>query len=150
VYNADGVYLGTTHLWLPANPNNAQEITVWEEDSKTITTAVTVHEEGKQYTFETGKGVTIKNSPLTLAAVYDLDTGLGMNGMGGRGFGWDPIFAAVGISFGTVGVVSETNIDLGPEHSEINWNQILYYFIIPIAVILLVATLLIKRRRKKN
>jgi hypothetical protein len=151
VYNADGAFLGTTHLWLPANPDNGQEIIIWEEDSKTITTAVTVHEEGKQYTFQTGRDVTIKNNPLRLAASYDLDTGLGVGeSYGGLGFSWDPIFATVGISYGTVGTVSETNIDLGPEHSEINWNQILQYSIIPIAIILLVVTLLIKRRRRKN
>ena len=146
VYNVDGVFLGTTHLWLPANPNNDQEITMWEEDSKTITTAVTVSEQGKQYTFRTGSQVTIKNNPLMLGLTYDLDTGLCVSGI----LTWDPIFAAVGISFGNFGRVSETNIDLGPEHSEIYWNQILEYSIIPIAIILLVATLLIKRKKKKN
>ncbi len=150
VYNVDGVFLGTTHLWLPANPTNGQEITMWEEGSETITTNITVSEQGKQYTFRTGSQVTIKNNPLMLGLTYDLDTGLGVSYNGGQIFFWDPIFAAVGISFGTVGRVSETNIDLGPEHSEINWNQILYYSIIPIAIILLVATLLIKRKRKKN
>ena len=152
VYNVDGVFLGTTHLWLPANPDNGQEIIIWEEDSKTITTAVTVSEEGKQYTFQTGSHVTIKNNPRMLAVSYDLDTGLGVGAShsGGQGFSWDPVFAAVGIAFGTVGLVSETNIDLGPEHSTIYWNQILYYSIIPIAIILLVATLIIKRKRKKN
>ena len=97
VYNADGVFLGTTHLWLPANPNDGQEITIWEEDSETITTAVTVHEEGKQYTFQTGTQVTIKNNPLMLDLSYDLDTGLGVSRMSGQAFRWDPIFAAVGI-----------------------------------------------------
>ncbi len=76
VYNADGVFLGTTHLWLPANPNNGQEIIIWEEGSETITTAVTVSEEGKQYTFRAGSSVTIKNNPLMLGLTYDLDTGL--------------------------------------------------------------------------
>ncbi len=150
VYNVNGVFLGTTHLWLPANPNNGQEIIVWEEGSETITTPVTVSEEGKQYTFRAGSSVTIKNNPLMLGLTYDLDTGLGVSENGGQIFYWDPIFAAVGIISGAVGRVSETNIDLGPEHSEINWNQILYYSIIPIAIILLVATLIIKRKRKKN
>jgi len=152
VYNVDGVYLGTTHLWLPANLNNNQEVTIWEEDSKTITIPVMVSEQGKQYTFKTGNYVTIKDNILTLAVSYDLDTGLGVgaNESGGQGFQWDPIFAAVGIADGTVGVVSETNISLGPEHSTIYWDRILYYVIIPVAIILLAATLIIKRRRKKN
>jgi hypothetical protein len=42
VYNTEGTFLGTTHLWLPANPNNNQEITLWEEDTETITTTATV------------------------------------------------------------------------------------------------------------
>jgi hypothetical protein len=150
VYNADGAFLGTTHLWLPANPTNGQEIIVWEEGSETITTPVTVSEQGKQFTFRTGPSVTIKNNPLMLGLTYDLDTGLGVSENGGQIFYWDPIFAAVGIAYGDIGIVSETNIDLGPEHSEIYWNQILPYTIIPIAIVLLVATLLIKRKKKKN
>jgi hypothetical protein len=64
---------------------------------------------------------------------------------------WDPIFAVVGISNGVIsGGISETNIDLGPERSEINWIQTLYYAIIPIAIILLVTTLIIKHKKKKN
>jgi hypothetical protein len=152
VYNADGVFLGTTHLWLPANPNNGQEITLWEENSETTTAPVAIPNnvattvQGKQDIFQTGSQFTIKNNPLGFRLSYDLDTGLGVSGM----FCWDPIFAAVGISYGTVGVVFETNIDLGPEHSEIYWNQILPYTIIPIAIILLVAALMIKRGKKKN
>jgi hypothetical protein len=81
---------------------------------------------------------------LILNLACDLDTGLSL----GTIF-WDPVFAAVGIAYGP-GSVSETNINLGPVRSTINWNQIMYYSIIPIAIILLVVTLLIKRRRKKN
>ncbi|MCL1970584.1 MAG: hypothetical protein FWF66_03910 [Candidatus Bathyarchaeota archaeon] len=150
VYNVEGVFLGTTHLWLPANPNDDQEIIIWEENSETITTAVEVFEQGKHYTFETGPQVTIKNQPLLLGLTYNLNTGLGVGREGGQSFRWDPIFAAVGISYGTVGMVTETNIDLGPEHSETNWMQILYYAIIPVAIILLIVTLIVKRTKKKR
>ena len=150
VYNVDGVFLGTTHLWLPANPNDDQEIIIWAENSEIITTTVEVFEQGKHYTFETGPQVTIKNQPLLFGLSYDLDTGLGVGREGGQSFRWDPIFAVVGIAYGPVGMVSETNIDLGPEHSETNWTQMLYYAIIPIAIILLIATLLIKHKKKKH
>jgi len=149
VYNVEGVFLGTTHLWLPANPDNGQKIIVWEENSETITTSVTVSEQGKRYTFQTGTQVTIKNHTLLLGLTYDLDTGLGVSREGGQAFRWDPIFAAVGIAYGPVGMVSETNIDLGSEHAEINEPRILYYAIIPIAIILLVVTLIIKRKKRK-
>lgn len=149
VYNADGVFLGTTHLWLPANPDNGQEITIWEENSETITSPATISAwtttvQGEQDVFRTDSHITIKKNPLILNLYCDLDTGLGL----GLIF-WDPIFAAVGIANGPE-TLSETNIDLGPEHSEINWNQSLYYAIIPIAIILLVATLIIKRKKRKN
>ncbi len=151
VYNADGVFLGTTHLWLPANPDNGQEITIWEENSEIVTSPVTTSDswtttvQGKQDIFNTETRVTIKNNPYLMLNLYcDLDTGLSL----GIIF-WDPVFAAVGIANGP-GSVSETNINLGPEHSTIYWNQILEYSIIPIAIILLVATLLIKRKKKKN
>jgi hypothetical protein len=152
VYTADGVFWGTTHLWLPANPNNGQEITMWEEDSKKITSTVTITisdmwtatVQGKQNIFDI-KG-TIINDKFSLGTpMYDLDTGLCLSGLF-----WDPIFAVVGINNGHIGGFSETNINLGPEHSAINWNQILPYTIIPIAIIILVAALIIKRKKKKN
>jgi hypothetical protein len=153
VHNADGVFLGTTHLWLPANPNNNQEIILWEEDSKTITSAVTIDRttswtttvQGKQDIFEI-KETRVKDQYTLGYPFYDLDTGLFVGGV----CPWDSIFAVVGVSFCNVGVLTETNISLGPERSAINWYQILPYVIIPIAIILLVATLIIKRRRKKN
>jgi hypothetical protein len=152
VYNFNGTFLGTTHLWLPANPDNGQEITIWEENSETVTSPVTTTSDswtttvqGNQDIFQTDAYVTIKNNPYLMLNLYcDLDTGLSL----GIIF-WDPVFAAVGIANGPASV-SETNINLGPERSTINWNQIMYYSIIPIAIILLVVTLLIKRRRKKN
>ncbi len=152
VYNVNGTFLGTTHLWLPANPNNGQEITIWEENSEIVTSPVTTTSDswtttvqGNQDIFSTETYVTIKNNPYLILNLYcDLDTGLSL----GIIF-WDPVFAAVGIANGPESV-SETNINLGPERSAINWNQIMYYSIIPIAIVLLVATLLIKRKKKKN
>jgi hypothetical protein len=152
VYNAEGTFLGTTHLWLPANPNNDQEIILWEENSETITTTATISDrwistvQGPQDTFQI-KETRVKDRYQLGSIVYDLDTGLCV----GTVFMWDPIFAVVGISNGIVGgSVSETNIDLGPERSEINWNQIIEYAIVPIAIILLVTTLIIKHKKKKN
>jgi hypothetical protein len=149
VYNFDGVFLGTTHLWLPANPNNGQEITLWNENFETITTSVTVSENGKQYTFQTGSQVIIKNQTHRLGLLYDLDTGLGVSRVGGQAFRWDPLFATVGIVQCNF-MFFETNIDLRTEHSEINWKQILYYSIIPVAIILLIITLVIKHKKKSN
>jgi hypothetical protein len=153
VYNADGVFLGTTHLWLPANPTDGQEMILWEEDSKTITSAVTIDQttswtttvQGKQDIFEI-RDIRVKDKYTLGYPFYDSDTGLYVGGM----CPWDPICAVIGVSSCNVGVLTETNISLGPERSTTNWMQILPYVIIPVAIILLVTTLLVKRRRKKN
>jgi hypothetical protein len=151
VYSVAGVFLGTTHLWLPANPTDGQEITVWEEDSETIVVPVTVSDwwvttvQGPQDIFQISETFSVKNMYQSSLS-YDLDTGLYVCGV----LLWDPIFAVVGIRYGSVGSFSETNINLGPERSATNWYQILEYSLMPIAIILLVATLLIKRKKKKN
>jgi len=150
VYNVAGVFLGTTHLWLPANPNDGQEIVIWQEDSKTITVPVTVSDwwvttvQGSQDIFQISETFSVKNMYQS-SLLYDLDTGLCVGNL----LLWDPIFTVVGVSGGG-GSFSETNINLGPERSATNWYQILEYSVIPVAIILLVVTLIIKRKRKKN
>jgi hypothetical protein len=152
VYTAEGVFLGNTHLWLPANPTDGQEIILWEEDSKTITSTVTIDQttswtttvQGNQDIFEI-KETRVKDQYTLGYPFYDSDTGLFVGGL----CPWDPICAVIGVSFCNVGVLTETNINLGPERSTVNWYQILPYVIIPVAIILLVATLIIKRKRKK-
>jgi hypothetical protein len=152
VYNAKGTFLGTTHLWLPANPKVDQKITIWEEGTETITAPVKIS--GSQATvlgqltvFELdATNVTIKNNIKSFISSYDLGTGLGVSTQYSM---WDPIFASVGIQHGRI-EISETNINFESAPSEINWTRMLYYAIIPIAIILLVATLIIKRKKKKN
>ena len=163
VYNADGVLLGTTHLWLPANPSEGQEIVVWDAAANTITLPVSIesdHEtiQGPQDVFILTDGGfkvndTEPNSYKIVSLSYDLDTGLAVDGV----FSWDPIMAAVGISdSGLVGdghpntAFSATNIDLGPERSTINWMQILQYSILPIAIVLLLVAFVVKRKKKRN
>jgi len=152
VYNVDGVFLGTTHLWLSANPKVDQKITIWEEGTETVTVPVKIS--GSQATalgqltiFELDVAtVTIKNNIKSLSSSYDLGTGLSVSTQYSM---WDPIFASVGIQHGNI-EISETNIDFELASSEINWTRILYYTIIPVAIILLIATLIIKRKKKKN
>jgi hypothetical protein len=151
VYSTDGTFLGTTHLWLPANPNNDQEIIMWEENSETITATATISDrwtttiQGTQDIFQTSQTFTV-NGLYQHSLDYDLDTGLCVGGI----LLWDPIFAVVGVRSGTVGSFFDTNIDLGPVRSEINWSQTLQYAIIPIAIILLITTLIIKHKKRKT
>ena len=163
VYNAGGVLLGTTHLWLPANPSEGQEIVVWNTETKTITLPVAIessHEtiQGTQDIFMFPLyGFTLDdsepNSYKTIMLFYDLDTGLAVAGF----FSWDPVFAAIGIGdSGLVGTGSsetafyDTNIDFGPQRATTNWTQILQYSILPIAIILLVATFIVRSKKKKK
>ncbi|MCL1969881.1 MAG: hypothetical protein FWF66_00170 [Candidatus Bathyarchaeota archaeon] len=153
VYNVEGLFLGTTHLWLPANPNDGQKITIWEEDSKTITASAVIPKGhvntalGQLTVFKLDvTSVTIKDNIQSLGSFYDLDTGLGVSTPLSI---WDPIFASVGIQSGAI-EISETNIHLEATPSEINWTRMLCYTIIPVAIILLVATLIFKHKKKKN
>jgi hypothetical protein len=163
VYNANGAFLGTTHLWLPANPSEGQEIVVWDAEPKTIALPITMNPgcktiQGTQDTFmfvDSGfiPDDTEPNSCKSILLFYDLDTGLAVAGL----FSWDPVFAAIGIGDGgLVGTGSsetafyDTNIDFGPQRTTINWTQILQYSILPIAVVLLVAAFVIRRKKKRN
>jgi hypothetical protein len=162
VYNVNGILLGTTHLWLPANPNNSQEIIVWDADSEktllsviTDDTTFTTTIQGKQDGFLVNGAVTIKGQQWSMGMFYDLDTGLGVDGS----LLWDPLMAVAGIAFSGFrapphdsGLKSfaETNIDLGPERSAINWIRILQYSILPVTILLIVSALIIKHKKKKN
>jgi len=162
VHNAEGDLLGTTHLWLPANPVDGQEMVVWDVGSETVTipaevgdTLWTMTPQGVQDIFNVADLIRYAGRSNHITIYYDLDTGLGVGGV----FEWDPIMAIVGIDlcqfeFSGTGFsdtnTDGTNIDMGPARSSINWTQILQYTILPIAIILLIATLIIKRRKKKN
>ena len=161
VYNADGVLLGTTHLWLPANPSDGQEIVVWDAPPKTITLPASMNPgyetiQGPQDTFMLAGGGfklndTEPNSYKSVSLIYDLDTGLAVDGY----FQWDPIMAAIGIGeSGLIGdghpnTVFDTNINLGLERTTINWTQILQYSILPIAIVLLLVAFVIRRKKKR-
>jgi hypothetical protein len=160
--------LGTTHLWLPADPSNGQEMVIWDVNSETVTVPALVDgqsfvmtSQGAQDIFTVSDTIKFAGSSRNILVCYDLDTGLGVGGM----FSWDPIMATVGIStchfdevFGSnidysnsaVSNDGGTNIDLGPARSTINWTKYVRYAILPIAIILLIAALIITRKKKKK
>lgn len=156
VYNVEGVLLGTTHLWLPANPSDGQEIVVWDAPPKTITLPVSMNPDyrtiqGQQDTFLFADGdfelnETQTNVPTFVLLFYDLDTGLAVGGY----FNWDPIMATIGIGESGLKEFADTNIDLGPERTTINLTQILQYSILPIAIVLLIAAFVVRRKKKRN
>jgi hypothetical protein len=154
VYTADGTLLGTTHLWLPANPREGQNMVVWDVPPKTITLPAAVNNvwfetiQGKQDGFQISGTITVSDNGKgqNIMMFYDLDTGLGVGGY----FQWDPIMAAIGIYDSGLKMFSDTNIDLGAKDTSLNWTIILQYAILPTAVVLLVVAFVIKRKKKRN
>jgi len=153
VYTTDGTLLGTTHLWLPANPIEGQDMVVWDVPPEKSTLQAILNNvwfetnQGKQDGFQLGSGtVTTNGETRTIMMSYDLDTGLGIDGY----FQWDPIMASIGIGNSGLGKFSDTNISLGSEDTSLNWTLIIQYAILPIAIVLLSITLLYRRIRKKT
>jgi len=152
VYTTDGTLLGTTHLWLPANPTEDQDIAVWDLPPEKVTlpakvNSVTFHTpQGIQDSFLVQGTTTINGKPENFNSFYDLDTGLMVGGL----FEWDPIMAAIGIRSSGLQTFSDTNIQLGSNGTSLNWTLILQYAILPIAVILLGVAFVIKRKKKRN
>jgi len=161
VYNVDGVLLGTTHLWLPANPSEGQEIVVWDIESKTITLPATmirhqtIQGTHEGFMFIDGGFKLVDSDPSSykhMGMFYDLDTGLATGGV----FDWDPIFASIGLKLANLAgdngenAVLDTNIKFGTTSTTINWTQILQYAILPIAIILIIAAVIVKNKKKKK
>jgi len=126
VYNMDGVFLGTTHLWLPANPRVGQELTIWEAGDEVIkfpvvqdvasldfdnwTPVPTIyigHPQGEEI-FWTWNNIEINGNKEELYMSYDLDTGVCIYTY----LDWDPLMAAIGIS---------RNTALHGERSTVSW-----------------------------
>ena len=158
VYNVDGVLLGTTHLWLPANPSGGQKLVVWDVESKTITLPVTLNRhqtiQGTQEAFMFMDDFKLVDSDPSsskhMGMFYDLETGLATGGV----FDWDPIFAAIGLESANLAgdngenAVLDTNIKFGTTSTTINLTQILQYAILPIAVVLLLVAFVIRRKKR--
>lgn len=153
VYATDGDLLGTTHLWLPANPTEGQEMVVWDVPPEKGTLPAILNnvwfmtDQGKQDGFQLGGGtVTVNGQTRSIMMSYDLDTGLAIDGY----FNWDPIMAAIGLSDGGFEEFSDTNIDLGSEDTSFNWVLTLQYALLPVALILLCAVVIYRYKKKSR
>ncbi|MGB9914878.1 MAG: hypothetical protein ACPLIG_03910 [Candidatus Bathyarchaeales archaeon] len=152
VYTADGLAVGTTHMWLTSNPSEGQEVVVWDMPPEKVTLPAKVN----GVTFETVQGIkdcfliegtpSIRGKPRNFLLFCDLQTGLTVGGM----FNWDPIFAAIGISDVSLDTFSETNIQLGRSDSSFNWAWVLQYSVLPIAIILLCVTAIYRFKKKQG
>jgi hypothetical protein len=155
VYCSNGSLLGTTHMWLPANPEEGQDITVWVNNSDRTTLPAQVNGiwftsvQGKQSGFLINGNATINGVSRNLGVICDLDTGLMVDG----NFEWDPIIVGVGINVlllnGQVNL-SDTNIPLGPTYDPTNWTAIIAFTTVPIMAFMVLFRAFYRHIRKKR
>ncbi|MCW4009301.1 MAG: hypothetical protein NWF05_01605 [Candidatus Bathyarchaeota archaeon] len=146
VYCVNGTHIGTTHLWLPANPADGENITIWNMPANKVTLparvgGTTTTPQGFQKTFIVGR------------LYHDLDTGLMTLTRGITGFSdvKEPAIDALKIDLlaGT-GNFAATNIDLGPKDEPFNWQALFAFIALPSAFAITFIGVYWKRRKTKS
>ncbi|MCW4009332.1 MAG: hypothetical protein NWF05_01760 [Candidatus Bathyarchaeota archaeon] len=146
VYCVNGTHIGTTHLWLPANPTDGENITIWNMPQDKITQPATIightaTPQGPQKSFRVG------------LLYHDLDTGLmtltsGITGITDRK---EPTVDALEVYTITGnGKFAATNIDLGPSDEPFNWQGVLQLIALPVAAVLILIGVYWRRKRYKR
>ncbi|PVX24232.1 MAG: hypothetical protein CW716_10520 [Candidatus Bathyarchaeum sp.] len=117
MYASNGSLLGTTHMWVTANPTEGQDVVVWDIPPERVTLPAKVNGvwfqtiQGKQDGFNLEGTETVNGKAKNFGLLCDLDTGLMVDG----NFEWDPIITGAGIKAlllnGRI-ILSDTNIAL--------------------------------------
>ena len=154
VYDLEGSLLGTTHLWVTANPAEGQEVVVWDVPPDKISLPAQCKDtwfttiQGKQDGFIVEGDVKINGTSTFILVLCDQDTGLMIDGS----FAWDPIISSAGINIlllnGMV-IFSDTNISLGPEYNPTNWPLTIVLVALPIIAVITLLVTYYKRAHKK-
>jgi hypothetical protein len=163
VYLQNSTLLGTTHLWLPSNPAEGQEIVFYDSPPDKVTANVTsIGFNGeKMYTSQTPQGFqnvfrlenivgVLNGKPADDGSVggsgmYDFDTGLMVVGS----LMFEPMPTALGLTINDAVNRIETNVDLGPQRVVIDWGYVLGLAAFAVSMVLVAVLLVMKRRRKK-
>lgn len=155
VYGLNGSLLGTTHIWIPANPAEGQEVVVWDIGSDKVTLPAQVNNvwiqtiQGKQAGFILDGNGSINGNSRNFGVLCDLDTGLMIDGS----FEWDPIMTGAGINALLLNghiILSDTNIALGPAYDPTNWSTIISLITLPILAFAVLLVLCYKHMHKKR
>jgi len=158
---SNGTLLGTSHLWLPANPTPADNIVLWDVSPDFIQSTVTNHSniqvyspQGTQNAFGIAKDATIDNETVLFNIMCYSKTGL-LSQMLPIPVSCEPAFKALNmLSFDVNGVMAltSTNIDLGPSSEPLNLTFILAIVVI-IAVFAIclfaVYTRVLKKKKRR-
>ncbi len=154
VYDQNGTRHGTTHIWVPANPVEGQDVVVWNVPLDIVTLPAKCNDvwfltiQGKQDAFSLEGTAQINNKSRNYLLLCDQDTGLMVDGS----FEWDPILNAIGINallLNGLVILSDTNIVLGPTYDPTNWLMIITFTTLPIVSFAVLFVAFYMRMRKK-
>lgn len=156
VFLSNGTSVGTTRLWLPANPSEGQEIILWHLSPDEIIGSAETSFNGNPTFMNTPQGYhrvflisgngTINNQQIFFfPSTCDFDTGVVVNGI----FSYEATVIALGIKEILGGAeLTATNIDLGPRESSIDIRAALPYATLIAAIVIVAITIFMRRRRK--
>ncbi|MBT0158660.1 hypothetical protein G4O51_01605 [Candidatus Bathyarchaeota archaeon A05DMB-2] len=155
VYDLNGSLLGTTHMWVSANPSEGQEVVVWDVPPDKVGLPAKCNGiwfttiQGRQDGFSlegTGK---INGVSTNFLILCDQDTGLMIDG----NFGWDPLITSAGINallLNGIVMLSDTNIALGPTSDPTNWPLIIMLATLPTIAFIGLFVIFYKYMHKKH
>ncbi len=152
VYLQNWTLVGTTSLWLPANPSPDDDIVLWNMPPDSVTLRIenrseveyTTTIQGKQKTFTVMGMGQIGGANKIFTLMCDFDTGLTVDG----GFENEPTIKSLNITelIGDFSF-SDTNIDLGPPNDPIGFRTIIIFAAVPAAFVI---TFVAAYRRRKG
>jgi len=150
VYSLDGTILGTTQLWLESNPNDGEEVVLWNVPPDKIVTTIDVSPvisntpQGKQSMYQVNANGTIGGNTAVFNPCCDLDTGLMIFGLL-----WNEgTLRALNTNIINSVTLSDTNIDLGPSAEAFNYAALLPPILIVVAFVFIAVTIYWKRSKK--
>jgi hypothetical protein len=150
-YSLDGTLLGTTHLWLESNPDNGEEVVLWDLPPDKIVGKIntfagfTETPQGKQESYlVTGNG-TINNNTALFSIYCNMNTGILTMGLPWN----EATLSALNTGLINMMTLTDTNIDLGPSSNEFDFGALLPPALIVVAFVFIFVTVY-RRRRKKH
>jgi len=156
VYLENGTLLGTTHLWLPANPGPNDDIVLWDVPPDKVTMRIDDRMEygftpqGKQRTFTVAGMGKIGGANAIFTVTCDFDTGVLTDGGLDR---HEPTLLSLNVSdvfYQGRFLFADTNIDLGPPYTPLDLRTIFTIIALPVAFVIIFVAVYSRRRRKKH
>lgn len=158
VYRMDGIFIGITNLWLVSNPDQNEEVILWDLPPDKIVGNInylddlTRTPQGKQKSYEIDKPGIINGNQILFSSYYDFDTGIMTAGL----FYNDATLKLLDVVLMNSLTLADTNVDLG-DGEKIDLNPIensmffgAFYIIIGVSGFLLLSIMIYRTQRKKH